>query len=296
MHTHFLQSSDWAAFQTAVGHRSIPLNSSMYGYHMQIGPFRYAYIPRAGEMTDAMLTALKKEYHWVRVEGPLNTTCKTHPVKTRQPQTTLILDLSESEDEILSHMHSKTRYNIRLAIRKGVTVRSGADIDTFWQLHSETTDRDGFGGHTKEYYAKFLEMPMAEQFTAYIDDTPIAAIITVLHDGVMTYVHGASANAHRNLMAPYLLQWEAMRYAKQRGAAQYDFWGISPIYPQGEAPTETCYNGYCWTATHPWTGITRFKVGFGGTVVTYRDAQDVIFSPLVYRLYQYIHRLRYGTR
>lgn len=295
MNRHFLQSNEWADFQESVGNQSKQVDD-IYVYEHRVGPFRYAYIPRVAHMTDAMLQKLSNTYHWARVEGEVTTTYPSVATNNRQPQTTLILDLRPSTDEILASMHKKSRYNIRLAGRKGGTVQQGADVDTFWQLHAETTDRDRFSGHTKGYYEKFLDMPMAEQFTAYVDGVPIAAIITVLHGGVMTYVHGASSNKYRNLMAPYLLQWEAMQYAKQQGATQYDFWGIAPIYPQGEAPSETCYNEYCWEVTHPWTGITRFKVGFGGSVVTYPNAQDIVFRPFIYRIYTLMHTLRYGKK
>lgn len=293
--THFLQSSDWAQFQQAVGHMPVLVHGIRCYIHI-VGPFRYAYIARAEQIDQRIFTELKQQgFHWVRVEGEVHTAMHTVKTRCRQPQTTLIFDLTPSEDQMLEHMHSKTRYNIRLAERKEVVVKREKNIDIFWQLNEETTDRDTFKSHDKAYYEQFLAMPMCEQFTAYVGDTPLASILTVLCDGVMTYVHGASANAHRQVMAPYLLQWRAMQYAKENGAVHYDFWGISPMYPEGQSMNETCYNGYCWDVTHPWTGITRFKVGFGGDVVTYPDAQDVILRPIIYRLYTFIHRIRYGA-
>lgn len=294
-HIHVLQSAAWAAFQTSVGHTAVTIGDG-YAYTHRIGPFRYAYIPRAEVIDDTALDMLAQSFDWVRVEGLVHTDRPSIPTRARQPQTTLVLDLTLPADTLLEQMHSKTRYNIRLAERKGVRVTREKNVDIFWQLNTETTDRDGFRGHDKAYYTQFLSMDMVEQFTAYYEDIPIASIVTVLYDGTMTYVHGASANTHRNLMAPYLLQWTAIEYAQASGARAYDFWGIAPIYPPGEAPKETCYHGYCWELTHPWTGITRFKVGFGGHVVSYPQAQDVIFRPLKYRLYQWVYHWRYGKK
>ena len=296
-HPHFLQSKAWADFQSMLAHPAIEVGGN-YIYVYTIGPFRYGYVPRGAVISDDIVERLRSHrLHWIRVEGELRTTLPTLLTRARQPGTTLILNLSRTEEELLDQMHSKTRYNIRLAERKGVTVREGADAEVFSALNRETTERDGFKSHDAEYYATFLAIPGVRQFTAYSPQgIPIATILTISTPDTMTYVHGASSNTDRQLMAPYLLQWHAITAAKQSGQVQYDFWGIAPIFPQGTAPKETCYNGYCWTVTHPWTGITRFKVGFGGDVITYPDATDVILRPLYYKLYLYLHKLRYGTK
>jgi lipid II:glycine glycyltransferase (peptidoglycan interpeptide bridge formation enzyme) len=293
--THFLQSSIWADFQSRLGHPVLHVNG-IYVYVHKIGPFRYGYIPRVNAVTDDVIGLLRVySLHWLRVEGALQTAATTIPTHARQPQTTLVLDLGHTEEALLEQMHSKTRYNIRLAERKGVTIREGKNPDIFTTLNAETTQRDGFKSHDAAYYAAFLDIQGVRQFTAYnTEGTPIATILTISTPSAMTYIHGASSNTDRQLMAPYLLQWHAIQEAKHAGCTEYDFWGIAPIFPQGTAPKETCYNGYCWTVTHPWTGITRFKVGFGGHVVSYPDAQDVVLRPRMYRLYQYIHRLKYG--
>lgn len=294
---HFLQTKAWATFQSHIGHTPIAIGD-MFAYVHSVGPFCYGYLPRVTNLTDEHIAELRShKLHWLRVEGEVTTSLPVVPTHVRQPQTTLILDLSPTEEVLLGSMHSKTRYNIRLAGRKGVTIREEANAEVFCSLNDETTARDGFKSHDSAYYADFLTISGARQFTAYTaEGTAIASIITVSTDDTMSYVHGASSNEHRQLMAPYLLQWHAITEAKKAGLTAYDFWGIAPIFPQGTAPKETCYNGYCWTVTHPWTGITRFKVGFGGDVVTYPDAKDVVLHPLYYKLYQYIHRLKYGTK
>ena len=291
----FLQSNDWQAFQEQTGKKTLRSGDFLTIVH-RIGPFRYAYVPRVG-LSDDTLSALKKQgMAFARVEGEVATTRRIQQTHNRQPQTTLVLNLNKSETELLGEMHSKTRYNIRLAERKGVVIRDEKNVDVFWMLNTETTARDAFKSHGKAYYKAFIEMPMCRQYTAYLGDTPVASVLCVTHSGTTTYVHGASSNAHRNTMAPYLLQWHAISQAKESGDTAYDFWGIAPIHTQGKPVQETCYNGYCWELTHPWTGITRFKVGFGGTVVTYPQAVDVVLKPLIYVLYRLIHRLRYGTK
>lgn len=293
--TSFLQSPDWQSFQETVGVLGTRVGETLALRH-HIGPFSYGYLPRI-DADDVVLDMLKQErYVFARVEGEVKTKKNWVQTKNRQPQTTLMLDLRTSEADLLASMHSKTRYNIRLSERKGVTVRNEKDTDVFWTLNMETTGRDGFKSHEKAYYEAFIAMDMCRQYTAYFEDTPIASILAVTYDGVTTYVHGASSNAHRNTMAPYLLQWHAIQSAKATGDTQYDFWGIAPIHAEGTEKQETCYNGYCWDVNHKWTGITRFKVGFGGDVVTYPEAKDVILRPILYKLYKLLHKIRYGTK
>jgi lipid II:glycine glycyltransferase (peptidoglycan interpeptide bridge formation enzyme) len=102
-------------------------------------------------------------------------------------------------------------------------------------------------------------------------------------------LHGASSNEERNLMAPYLLQWEGIKLAKQLGCKYYDFWGISPAPRAGEA--STCFHNLCWSATHRWTGVTRFKAGFGGSVKEYPQAVDVVLSGWKYGVYRLVRKL-----
>lgn len=290
----FLQSQDWEAFKRTVGHAPVRVGNTLALTHRLGGPLTYAFLPRT-DADEALFDALAtRGYVFVRVEGKIHTQRTVIATKHRLPETTLLLDLSLPEDALLAQMHSKTRYNIRLAERKGVTIRAEKDVDVFFQLNEETTSRDGFKSHDKAYYAAFIDMPMCTQYTAYVDDMPIAAVLCVSYAGTTTYVHGASSNKKRNTMAPYLLQWHAICAARANGDTQYDFWGIAPPYTQSPGTKETCYNGYSWDVSHPWTGITRFKVGFGGRVITYPPAVDVVLKPALYKWYTFIYRMRYG--
>lgn len=200
-----------------------------------------------------------------------------------QPIHTRILPLVSSIEEILGQMKPKTRYNIRLAEKKSIRIEESKDqgaIDSFYELMTQTSERDEFHPHSKEYYKKLVETlgskNMLSIFTAYKDASPIASIIVSYWGTQATYLHGASDYAHRNLMAPYLLQWQAIQQAKSRGCTSYDFWGISP---EG-APDDA------------WAGVTRFKEGFGGKRVDYIGTLDYPFRPLLYKGYALVKSLR----
>lgn len=194
------------------------------------------------------------------------------------PQTSLILDLSRSEDQILGQMKPKGRYNIKVAEKHGVTVRPSEDVDQFYALLAKTGSRDGFGVHPKSYYQKMLEsMPGHTQLLlAEYQGKVIAGGIFVFLNDWGIYYYGASDNDYRNVMAPYLIQWTAIKEAKQRGCRFYDFLGIAP---------ENAKN-------HTWAGVTEFKKKFGGEVVNYPQAQEVVLRPFwywIYRMYKKIH-------
>ncbi len=191
------------------------------------------------------------------------------PVKSVQPRCTTIVDLSKSEDELMKAMHEKTRYNVRLADRHGVTVQrydhGGEIFDEVWKLMSETAARDGFHLHLRGYYEKL--MPYTTPFVARFEEKLLAAAIVMFDQETVTYLHGASSNEHRNVMAPYALHWAIMKEAKARGYHHYDFWGIDT----GDEPE--------------WKGITRFKTGFGGETVCAPGTFDLIINPFWYSLY-----------
>lgn len=148
------------------------------------------------------------------------------------PPYTALIDLTQSEDEILAAMKPKGRYNIKVARKKWVVVEQVdshiGNITKFHKLMSETTARDRFAGNTLEYYKVFLEsLENSQMFFAYHEQEIIAAWIFVVEWDVMTYYYGASSNHKRNLMAPYLLQWSAIEHAIKRGCKIYDFLGVA---------------------------------------------------------------------
>ena len=195
-----------------------------------------------------------------------------------QPQTSLILDLNQSEEDILKQMKSKGRYNIKVAQKHNVTVESSSDVDTFHHLLSSTGYRDHFGIHPKSYYQKMLQaMPEhAQLLLATYQGEVIAGGLFVYLDRWGIYYYGASAETHRNTMAPYLIQWEAIKEAKKRGCKYYDFLGIAPDDSK----------------SHPWAGVTGFKKKFGGRVKHYPQAQEMVLRPLWYAIYRLYKNFR----
>ena len=216
-------------------------------------------------------------------------------VKTKtdiQPPDTTLIDLTKSEDELLSAMRSKWRYNIRLAQKKGVVVRAyrartdKADVrsldsdasralDIFYELYKTTASRDGIAIHAKKYYEDLFALSAAHKdaplITVYIashEGENLASIITLFSKSEAVYLYGASSNAKRNLMPAYLLQWTAICDAKSYGSAVYDFYGMPPSDDKN----------------HPMYGLYLFKTGFGGRIVHRPGSLDFPLSPL-YALY-----------
>ena len=204
-----------------------------------------------------------------------------------QPPTTSVLDLQPSEEELLAGMKSKTRYNVRLAAKRGVTTRQAeaedAELDRWYELYRETAERDRIAIHSPRYYRTLLDTARSypdvhlSLLLAEHEGDLLGGIIVGRHGSAAVYLYGASSNTKRNLMAPYLLQWEAIREAKAAGAQSYDFFGIPPA----EDPT------------HPMHGLYRFKVGFGGAIRVGPGSQDAPFRPLRYALFRSAERARY---
>lgn len=212
------------------------------------------------------------------------------PVKSRvdiQPPDSTAIDLTKSEDEILSAMKSKWRYNVRLAERKGVKVvrRGSADedfdarMDGFYALYQTTAARDGIAVHSKQYYADLLKLsgdaagggnnaPLVSLYTAEHEGESLAAIITLFSKSEAVYLYGCSGNAKRNLMPAYLLQWTAIRDARAYGSVLYDMYGIPPTDDEA----------------HPMHGLYLFKTGFGGKNIHRIGTFDVPLSAF-YPLY-----------
>ena len=202
---------------------------------------------------------------------------------TIQPRSTILVDLTADEDELLARMKQKTRYNIRLAEKKGVVVRETDDIQGFYQLMQTTGTRDGFAVHDISYYQKafdiFSPSGACVLLGAFHEDKPLAYLMLFLSGERSWYFYGASDDNSRNLMPTYLLQWEAMRWSKTHGASVYDLWGIP------DATSEELEEQFMQRNDGLW-GVYRFKRGFGGEVVRTVPAYVRVYKPLLYRAYQ----------
>jgi len=202
-----------------------------------------------------------------------------------QPHRTSILDLSQTEEDILKKMHQKTRYNIRLAQKKGIEIieAGGERFEDFWKLMEQTKDRDGFRLHGKEHYRKMISSVNSHRstvnkedlfiklFLAKYQDQIIAGNIISFFGDTVTYMHGASADSFRNLMAPFLLHWHIIKSAKGLGYNFYDMFGIDE---------------------DKWPGVTRFKLGFSGEEKIYPGTFDLVFDKKRYNIYKLVRKIR----
>jgi peptidoglycan pentaglycine glycine transferase (the first glycine) len=311
---HILQSSQWGQLKERFGWQVARVAIENQGQWLvgaqvlfrPIGPWTIAYVPKGpitdwadAEVTQTLLDALHHLCHQRHAillkiepdlaEGPalvqkltrLGFRASPQPI---QPRCTILLDLTLDPEDILAQMKSKTRYNIRLAARKGVTVRDGTakDLPGFYRLMQITGERDDFGIHSEPYYEVahqlFVPQGLAKLFLATFEDKVLAGIMAFAFGQRAWYMYGASSDEHRNLMPNYLLQWEAIKWAKERGCLTYDLWGI----PDEEE--ETLEREFLKRSDGLW-GVYRFKRGFGGQVVHYLGAYDYVYSPLLYWLY-----------
>ena len=192
-----------------------------------------------------------------------------------QFKNTVLLDVNLDDDTLMTRMKSKTRYNIRLAGRKGVSVREGtaADLPDFFRLYAVTARRDGFLIRPEAYYldvwTQFLRDGAATLLLADFDGEAIAGVLLFFFGQTAWYMYGASDNHRRNLMPNYLLQWEAMKTARARGCTLYDLWGAPDVFNESD----------------PMWGVYRFKMGFGGKTRQGLGAYDFPVSPVLYRAY-----------
>ncbi len=199
-----------------------------------------------------------------------------------QPAKTLVVDLAKPDDQLLSEMHAKTRYNIKLAQRHGVLVEDefavsaghGLYFDEALQLIMETASRQQFVTHGLEYYKQMVDFFALQKrgelklhiYKSVYKKQLLSAAIMIDFGSTRTYLFGGSSHEHKEVMAPYALHWQAVRDARAAGLTRYDFWGIETA--SGETP-----------------GFVRFKLGFGGQQYEYPGAYDLVLQPLLYRMY-----------
>jgi len=194
-----------------------------------------------------------------------------------QFRTTVLIDVSPTEDELLARMKQKTRYNVRLAEKRGVSLRVGSleDLGMLYKMYAETSLRDGFVIRDEGYYQTVWRLfmgsgePTCEPLIAEVEGEPVAAIFVFYFAGRAYYVYGMSRDVHREKMPTYLLQWEAMKRAKAKGCSVYDLWGAPEVFDESDS---------MW-------GVYRFKEGLGGRVVRTLGAWDYAPSPLWYKMY-----------
>lgn len=299
---HLLQTGEWGELKSAFGWKPVRVISGDIGVQilfrkLPLG-FTVGYIPKA-VISDQPLS----EQFWREVDSACKQNraifLKLEPDSwdtqftihhsafiiskhNIQPPRTIIIDVDGSEEDILARMKPKTRYNTRLAEKKGVTVRAWDDIDSFHKMMLVTGGRDGFGIHALEYYKRAYELlqpkGLGEILVAEYEGKPLAALFVARNGRRAYYLYGASTDEERNRMPTYLLQWEAMKWAKARGCEEYDLWGV-PDEDEAtlEANFESRHDGL-W-------GVYRFKRGFGGELKRAAQALDRVYNPLLYWAY-----------
>lgn len=300
---HILQTSAWGCLKDEFGWTPVRVQAGLAGAQvlfrrLPLG-FRIAYLPKGPLGTG-----------WVDLWPTLDLLCKQRrtillkvepdafspagadlaaqlphfqPASTIQPQSTIIIALKGSEDDWIARMKPKTRYNIRLAERKGVIVRPSQDLETFHRLMLVTGQRDHFGVHSLAYYQRAYQLfspgDSCALLAAEYEGRVLAMLMVFAHGPRAWYFYGASSDSDRNLMPTYLLQWEAMRWAASHGCHSYDLWGIPDLDEHILEEQFTDQASGLW-------GVYRFKRGFGGEVVRSVGAWEKIYLPSLYRLYR----------
>jgi lipid II:glycine glycyltransferase (peptidoglycan interpeptide bridge formation enzyme) len=272
------------------------------------GPFSILYVPKGpcldwndGELAATVLADLealarRERAILIKIDPEINLGARYSVINTHHPErlfkipssfflsssqvqfkNTVWLDLVRSEDDLIASFKQKTRYNIRLAERKGVRVRTPppgeAPFDLLYRLYAETSVRDGFVIRHADYYrdawGSFIQTGRAQPFIAEVEGEAVAAIIVFNFARRALYMYGMSGGQHREKMPNHLLQWTAMKWARAQGCTIYDFWGAPDLFDEAD----------------PMWGVWKFKEGFNGTVIRTPGALDYAPAPLLYRLY-----------
>jgi lipid II:glycine glycyltransferase (peptidoglycan interpeptide bridge formation enzyme) len=299
---HLLQTGEWGELKSAFGWKPVRIVNGNFGVQilfrkLPLG-FTVGYIPKPvisdqsiSEQFWEEIDSVCRKHHaiFLKVEPdswqsefilhPSSFILSKHNI---QPPRTIIIDVRGTEEEILAKMKQKTRYNIRLAEKKGVTVRAWDDIEAFHKMMLVTGGRDGFGIHSLEYYKRVYELlqpkELGEILVAEYEGKQLAALFVAQNGHRAYYLYGASTDEERNRMPTYLLQWEAMKWAKARRCEEYDLWGVPD---ENEATLEANFE----TKREGLWGVYRFKRGFGGELKRAAQAMDRVYNPLLYWAY-----------
>ncbi|KKS98223.1 MAG: femAB [Candidatus Gottesmanbacteria bacterium GW2011_GWA2_43_14] len=310
---HPLQSWEWGEFRLKTGIDVVRLGryvkdklteTALVTFHpvpftsYSIGYFPKGKIPSGelirkltelGDQKNAILIKLepdieKKDFH-AGVDVVKHLLPSPHPLFTRY---TFRLDLTASEDLLLSAMHPKTRYNIRLSQKKGIRIiedNSPEAFETYLQLLKETTIRQKFFAHTEKYHRLMWETMHPTGIARLLlakhgggeDEKVLVAWIVFLFNGVLYYPYGASSLQLRQFMPSNLMMWEVIRYGKKHGANLFDMWGALDPDPDPK---------------DPWYGFHKFKEGYGAKLTEFAGSFDLTAKPLTYRLFNGLQQLR----
>lgn len=302
---HPLQSWAWGEFRERQGQKVVRLGAwkkekLVAGIQMMIHqlphlPWTVGYVPRGVMPNRAVVDEIRKEARkhrciFVKLEPNIKVKSQMgklglRPGKALFTPYTFQVDLTKSEAELLASMKPKTRYNIKLAERRGVVVEedsSNEALAQFQRLTEETLKRQGFFAHDREYrelmWRTMSKAKTAKMLVARHGDDVLTVWIIFLFGGVGYYPYGASSLHKRNLMASNLVAWRALQLAKAAGCRTFDFWGSL-----GPTPSKS----------DPWYGFHRFKEGYGGELVELVGTWDLVINPLLYVWYSLADKARW---
>lgn len=315
---HPLQSYEWGEFRKKTGikviRRGLSSNNKIIdGFTLTLHKvprtkFYIGYLPKGNFPTDELIDELRRIGHeenciFIQLEpnvranteySILNTRYSlkpaAHPLFTKY---TFVLNITKSEDELLNNMHSKTRYNIRVAEKHKVEVvedNSKESFEQYLKLMTETTNRQGFYAHTPSYHRNMFEIlaksqePKANSLSYHLlnatyDSKTLTSWVVFIFKNTLYYPYGASSRENREVMANNLIAWEAIKFGKKLGLKYFDMWGaLGPIPDKND----------------PWYGFHRFKEGYGGELVEFVGSYDLIINPVLYELYKIADKFRWA--
>ncbi|MFL5761668.1 MAG: lipid II:glycine glycyltransferase FemX [Thermomicrobiales bacterium] len=317
---HLLQSWNWGEFKQRQGWEveriSVEQDGATAGGQILFkrgGPFSIAYIPRGpvlprggSNLGVALLEEIDRTCRGRRalhlivepnedlpLDGGALALFRAGPPPF-QPGRTVKVPLLP-DDALLKQMHQKTRYSVRLGQRRGVEVEqcepTPANVDLFFGLLKDTSQRNEFGIHDRKYYADFIDVFASDalMLIARVEGDAAAGLVAAKFGREAIYMYGGSSSEHRAHGAAFLLQFEAMRWARNAGCEQYDLWGIPEIDPTSASDDGDRIAG---TKGDDWRGLYRFKTGFGGEIISYPPTIERRYRPFL----SFIARRRYGHR
>lgn len=313
---HPLQSWEWGEFRKQTGHKikrlglyenGIIRNGFQVSFHsiphfsQPVGYCPRGYTPDTQQLTALQEIAQKEKALFIKLEpnvaqpisqsselDPLKKLLEKHDAVPGRPLFTKYsfqLDLTQSEEDILRNMTSKTRYNASLASRKGVTIRENTSkegMDQYIEILEETTSRQGFYAHDAQYFHTMWDSigqsGMLRIFEAVYQEKVLVSWIMFVFNGVLYYPYGSSRNIHREVMASNLMMWEMIRFGQNTGCHLFDMWGSL-----GPEPNEN----------DPWYGFHKFKKGYGGELVEFLGTYDVVYNQPMYSIFTVANNLRW---
>lgn len=336
----FLQSVEWKNFQESIGRKTYNISSQDFYAniieHKLPVVERYFYIPRGPVMLNSdfrnsifelIMLAKENKAGWIRIEPNDSKIIDLISENWRvvkaphnmQPREVFIIDITKLEEQLLAEMKQKTRYNVKLAEKKGVKIfesqmenvdKSNNYINEFCRLTEVMAKRNGILAHPASYYQKMVETipgSILKLYLAEYENQIIAANLVIFYGSTATYLHGASDDKYRNVMAPYLLQWQQIKDAKAAGCTRYDFGGIktqisnfelriSKQYPNSnnQKTKQNQLNTQYPIPNTAWTGITKFKIGFSPNTksIVFPGSYDIVIDTMRYNSYRLIQKIK----